>query len=303
MTPIVTPTLSENQNTSVFVSSWLQNLDSDDGFIRTLWATNNGPYVLTGSPMLLNAIVNRVDLRNPSNNSVGELRFIFGHPFPTATNGAQGSVIVELVVPQSAQYSIQGWAQAWHALGDPNLGLETYNVMLQKLTDYALTQVGVHYRVRTANESPVSNWTFRQFEPDPNGYLVPANLTFTPGHQFDLLSAQEQNQLASETAGGFPEYTVDPNDEAVLLAYTSSTSAQIPEGLYTIPDTYKGRPMATKTFTMLQLYRGEENPLADFPFDESWDGSQSRFPNQCYFFKQHLQWLSCYIDTSRSSIE
>ena len=293
--------LAGNANVPLYVASWLENFDSDDSFFRTAWATKDGAYDLTGSPMLLEAIVNRVDLRDPNVHSLGELRMIFGPPWKSAI---QGSIIVEMVVPVSAQYDISSWAGAWHALGDPNLSSATYNTMLQQLTDYALNHVGTHYRIRTANESQVSNWTFRQFEPDLNGYLTPADLTFTPGHQFALLNAQEQNQLATISGGlRFPALVIDPNDEAALIAYGQSVKALIPTGLYHIPATYDGRSMAATSFTLLQLYRGEDDPFTAFRFDESWTIPGSGYANKCDLLSQYLQWVSRIDTASRAGHE
>ena len=249
--------LSGAQDAGPYVNSLLNGLTADDSFIASNWPKANGAFTLTGTPMLLEAIVNRIDLRDPAAASLGELRFVFG----TAGN-VDGKIIVEIVAPTSTQYSALTWAQAWHRLSDPNLTSAQFNTALQVLTDYALDNAQTHYRVRTANETPFQPWTFRQFEPQ-SGLLVPANLGLTPAARFDMINPNDANSyFVNGNATYQQSQVIDPNDLVTLTNYVDSISADITTGNYSIPTS-----MGTTAFQMQRTYRSDRNSVVS---DESW---------------------------------
>ena len=251
--------LSGTQNAGPYVNSLLHGLTADDSFIASNWPQAGGAFTLTGAPLVLDAIVNRIDLRDPAAGSMGELRFVFGTAV-TASN-LDGKIIVEIVVPPSTQFTVLSWAQAWHRLSDPNLTSAQFNAALQGLTDYALDQAQSHYRIRTANETPLQPWTFRQFEPQ-SGVLVPANLTLTPDARFDKLSLDDPNSFFGPAAQIQASQVIDPNDRATLLSFVASISGNVARGNYSIPAS-----MGAPSFQMQRGYRFEQNVVGS---DESW---------------------------------
>jgi hypothetical protein len=95
--------------------------------------TPDGGLDLSQSPLTLQAIVNRIDLRNLSAGSAGEGRFVF------AVNDAFGNpqqftVILEYNLPAETQADVLGWANAWHALGSLPFPSETFNAALEAIT-------------------------------------------------------------------------------------------------------------------------------------------------------------------------
>ena len=251
--------LSASQNAGPYVNSLLDSLTDDDSFIAGNWPQAGGAFTLTGTPLLLDAIVNRMDLRDPAASSMGELRFVFGTN--VAGQNLDGKIIVEIVVAPSTQFSALTWAQAWHRLSDPNLTSAQFNAQLQVLTDYALDNAQSHYRIRTANETPLQDWTFRQFEPQ-SGVLVPANLSLTPAARFDLLSLDDPNSFFGPASKIQPAQIIDPNDRATLLNFVASISSGVGTGNYSIPAS-----MGAPSFQMQKFYRFEQNFVGS---DESW---------------------------------
>ncbi|HEY4231654.1 MAG TPA: LamG domain-containing protein, partial [Thermoanaerobaculia bacterium] len=96
--------------------------------------TATGDLDLDQAPMLLEAIVDRIDLRNLAAGSAGEARFIFG------VNSQFGfpqdfTVIVEYNLPAVTQDDVLVWANRWHALSSHPFPSEEYNAALEAITD------------------------------------------------------------------------------------------------------------------------------------------------------------------------
>ncbi|MFT3769787.1 MAG: hypothetical protein QM820_30490 [Minicystis sp.] len=186
--------MSGNTPPEQFVAEWLdtfENPQSVNGFpvpprgnIRSQlidpWLVASGchagdPIVGPGacaldlsiSPLLLSAVVNRVDLSGPSYgaDNPGEARFVFTmvrlqvntgpkvdpakerevYLKRVAENGGQivggslkGTVILEYRIPRDQK--IQDWTQSWHKLSDIPLGTPDFNNHLQSLTDIFSSQ-------------------------------------------------------------------------------------------------------------------------------------------------------------------
>jgi hypothetical protein len=94
--------------------------------------TPTGDLDLDQPPLTLQAIVNRIDLRNLANGSAGETRFVFavnGQGFPQSF-----TVIVEYSMPATTQEDVQDWANRWHALSTHPFPSEGYNAALEAIT-------------------------------------------------------------------------------------------------------------------------------------------------------------------------
>ncbi|MDP9001396.1 MAG: LamG domain-containing protein [Myxococcota bacterium] len=94
--------------------------------------TPAGELDLDQSPLTLQAIVDRVDVRNLAAGSAGEGRFVFGVNGPI--NFEQFTVIVEYNLPANKQQDVLDWANRWHALSSHPFPSEQYNAALESLT-------------------------------------------------------------------------------------------------------------------------------------------------------------------------
>lgn len=107
----------------------------------------NGKLDLSKAPLRLNAIVNRIDLRDLVAGHAGEARFVFS----MESNGfpLQATLIMDYRLPAATAADVQGWADSWPALGALPFPSEQYNVALQALTD-KITGAGRSRAARTA---------------------------------------------------------------------------------------------------------------------------------------------------------
>jgi len=155
----------------------------------------DGKLDLARAPLLLNAIVNRIDLRDLSVGNAGEGRFVFGFMGPGAFP-LQATLIMEFTLPASSQADIQAWADAWHGLATHPFPSEEYNAALQAITDRITARGAVPtapngsglLRLRT-NEIDFGDnkrWELREFNFDAEtGFLVPATVKVTPDLSFN----------------------------------------------------------------------------------------------------------------------
>jgi hypothetical protein len=153
----------------------------------------NGDLDLDQAPLTLDAIVNRIDIRNLANGSAGEGRFVFGVDGPAFANF---NVIVEYNLPAQTQDDVQGWANRWHALSSHPFPSEEYNAALEEITrsftDRGSMPSGVNgsalNELRT-NEfalSGFSEWELRGFVLDPTtGLFAETTVKETPDISFN----------------------------------------------------------------------------------------------------------------------
>ena len=94
--------------------------------------TSDGELDLDRSPLTLQAIVNRIDLRNLAEGSAGEGRLIFGVNGPR--NSRQFTVSLGYNLVAHGQADVNDWANRWHALGSLPFPSEEYNAALEAIT-------------------------------------------------------------------------------------------------------------------------------------------------------------------------
>jgi concanavalin A-like lectin/glucanase superfamily protein len=94
--------------------------------------TATGELDLDRPPLTLQAIVNRVDLRDLAAGSAGEGRFVFGVNGPF--NFRNFTVIVEYNLPAQTQQDVLDWANLWHGLSSHPFPSEEYNAALEVIT-------------------------------------------------------------------------------------------------------------------------------------------------------------------------
>jgi hypothetical protein len=154
--------------------------------------TADGGLDLDHPPLRLQAIVNRVDLRDLPHGSAGEGRFVFG------VNGFGGfpqqfTVILEYNLPAQTEQDVEDWANLWHNLSSHPFPSEEYNAALETITR----------RFAGRNASPGSingsallsfrtnefvlgpQWELREFELGSNGFLQEIPVHETPDLGFN----------------------------------------------------------------------------------------------------------------------
>ncbi len=189
--------------------------------------TPDGQLDLGHAPFRLLAIVNRIDLNDPSSQTAGEGRFVFGALDPFG-NPLSFTMILEYRIPAPGATDITDLADAWHALSSSTLGFpsEAYNAALQVITD-GFTRRGAAPgqpddsaigQVRT-NDFNFGDWEFREF-----------HLSATTGHL----------ELAS------PALTPDRsfNNTDTLARYINANVSAILAEKHVVPATFEGAPFA-----------------------------------------------------------
>jgi hypothetical protein len=151
----------------------------------------NGDLDLDHTPLTLQAIINRVDVRNLAQGSAGEGRFVFAPQGPTFGNF---TVIVEYSLPAQTQQDVLAWANRWHALSSHPFPSEEYNMALETITrsfaDRGAAPANVNgsalAELRT-NEIALSvRWELRAFVLSPStGFLDETTVKETPDLSFN----------------------------------------------------------------------------------------------------------------------
>ena len=96
--------------------------------------TPNGALDLDRSPLRLQAIVNRMDLRPASGGSAGEGRFVFAVNDPDGFFPQQFTVILEYELPAATDQDVRDWADLWHGLSSHPFPSGEYNSALEAVT-------------------------------------------------------------------------------------------------------------------------------------------------------------------------
>jgi len=150
--------------------------------------TKDGKLDLDRAPFRLLAIINRIDLANPSKNSAGEGRLAFGLLDPFG-NPLQMTMIVEYNIPATGAADVTALANAWHGLSNLPFPSEQYNAALQAITDRFTKRGSAPGRVngsalgqlRSNDFFTLGEWEFREFHLSAGtGMLAPASPAQTP---------------------------------------------------------------------------------------------------------------------------
>jgi hypothetical protein len=206
--------------------------------------TANGELDLDHAPVTLEAIVNRLDVRDLSVGSAGEGRFVFG------VNGPGGfplqfTMIFEYNLPGTTEQDVLDWANRWHSLQSHPFPSEEYNAALEEITR-SFSSRGASpdavngsalFSFRT-NEIDLGNgapWELRQFDLSPEtGFFRQVPLSETPDLGFN----------GTATFANF----VNQNAEAILSLVPGGTGN-------TVPPVFEGqRFQAATVFNNLELW-------------------------------------------------
>jgi hypothetical protein len=215
--------------------------------------TPDGALDLDQAPLTLQAIVNRIDVRNLAEHSAGEGRLVFG--VNGNINFQQFTVIVEYNLPAQTQDDVQNWANRWHALASHPFPSEEYNAALEAITrsftDRGASPGSVNgsalVELRT-NEIALSfQWELRAFALSPTtGFL-------------DETTVKETPDLGFNNTPQFADF-VNQNADAII--------AEVPGGnSHTVPLQFEGQPfMGGSVFNNLIEWGapGIVNPEARF---------------------------------------
>jgi hypothetical protein len=153
----------------------------------------NGDLDLDQAPITLEAIVNRIDIRDLSTGSAGEGRFVFGVDGPAFQNF---NIILEYNLPAQTPDDVQSWANRWHALSSHPFPSEEYNAALEAVTrgftDRGAMPSGVNgsalneFRVNEFALSGFSEWELRSYLLDPTtGFFSETTVKETPDINFN----------------------------------------------------------------------------------------------------------------------
>ena len=189
--------------------------------------TASGALDLARAPLRLQAIVNRLDLRNLDDDDAGEGRFVFAFELPAVAGAPppDATLIFEYKLPAQRELDVVAWAEAFHALGRLPFG-EAYNAVLQSITDRFVRRGarpghpnGSAINAVRTNEIPLGDnglWELREFHLARSGRLEPAPLALTADLAF--------------------------NQSAELASYINANQAQIIAEHHTVPAVLDGQP-------------------------------------------------------------
>ena len=133
--------------------------------------TADGRLDLVRAPLQLQAIVNRIDLRDLARGDAGQASFVFAF----VEDGFQlpATLMFEYRLPAASEADVRDWAEAFHALGGIALSAP-YNAALEAITERFVRRGARPDGDRSALHAVRSNealhgfdWQLRSFAPSP----------------------------------------------------------------------------------------------------------------------------------------
>jgi hypothetical protein len=189
--------------------------------------TPTGDLDLDQAPLRLQAIVNRIDLRDLSSGNAGEGRLVFG--VNTSFGFPQDfTVILEYHLVASTPDDVMAWANRWHALSTHPFPSEEYNAALEAITkgftehnaEPARPNGSALDELRTNENvlSPFGEWELRGFALSATtGFFDEVTVKETPDLRFN-----NSPQLAS---------LINTNAAAIKAVIPGANGHTIPEQL------------------------------------------------------------------------
>ena len=134
--------------------------------------TPTGALDLTQAPLRLNAIVNRLDVRNLDQGKAGEGRFVFGVNDQFG-NPLQFTLIVEYNLPATTDADVMTWANRWHGLSShpfPSRSTTPRSRRSRRSSPAATRPPATPTAARWHSSAPTrsrsrSEWELREFPP------------------------------------------------------------------------------------------------------------------------------------------
>jgi hypothetical protein len=191
---------------------------------------------------MLQAIVNRMDVRNLGQGMAGEGRFVFAVVSPFGP--FEFTVIVEYDLPAETENDVLEWGNLWHGLSSHPFPSEAYNSALEAIT---LRFSGRNASPGRVNNSALSQlrtneialsfngvWELREFQlSGESGFLEPSTIKLTPDLSFN----------GSFQLGDF----VNQNESAIIAEQ------------HTVPDQFQGLPFAAGSVFNGQIFWSAPN--------------------------------------------
>jgi len=205
--------------------------------------TAEGRLDLSRAPLQLQAIVNRIDLRDLARGHAGQASFVFAF----VEDGFQlpATLMFEYELPAASEADVLAGAQAFHALGGIAFS-PRYNAALAAITESFVRRGarpgainGSALRAVRSNEVVFGfDWQLRTFALSPlTGRLAPAALDQTPDQLY--------------------------NGSLELASYINGNRDAIVAGDATVPDRLDGRPFRAGAVrnTEFEAWRGVVDPV------------------------------------------
>ena len=199
--------------------------------VLDIWPkTPTGDLDLDHTPFVLQAIVNRFDLRDSANGSAGEGRLIYALTDPSFGFGEDFTVIIEYNLAAANDQAVTDWANRWHGLASHPFPSDEYNATLEALTraftdrNAAPGQVNgsavLQLRTNDLQLSPDGRWELREFQLSPaTGF-------------FDEVTVKETPDLSFNNTQTFADF-VNQNEQAIIAVIPGAPS-------HTVPDQFEG---------------------------------------------------------------
>jgi hypothetical protein len=192
--------------------------------------TPDGQLDLDQAPVTLEAIVNRVDVRDLSIGMGGEGRFVFGINGPGFP--LQATLIFEFNLPAQTEADVLEWANLWHGLQAHPFPSEEYNAALEAVTR-RFTARGASpgsvngsalfsFRTNEIDLGTDGRWELRQFDLAPDTGF------------FRLVPLSETPDLGFNETSTFADF-VNQNAPAIISLVPGGTGN-------TVPARFQGQP-------------------------------------------------------------
>jgi concanavalin A-like lectin/glucanase superfamily protein len=198
--------------------------------VLDIWPkTPSGDLDLDQPPFLLQAIVNRFDLRNLSAGSAGEGRIVYAFtpsagPFGPGF-GQNFTIIFEYNLQAQTDQDVTDWANRWHALSSHPFPSEDYNASLEAITRRFTERNAAPdningsdlMQLRTNEQilSPIGRWELREFD-----------LSAATG-LFDQATVKETPDLGFNGTQTFADF-VNENEQAIINVLPGAPSHTVP---------------------------------------------------------------------------
>ena len=194
--------------------------------ILDVWPkTSSGDLDLDRAPFALQAIVNRFDVRDPTNHSGGQGRVVYALTPQGFSFGEEFTVIIEFNLPAADDVAVAAWASRWHALASHPFPSEEYNTALEAITrsftdqDPASTNVNhsnvLQLRTNDFLLSGFTRWELREFQLSPSTGF------------FDQVTVKETPDVSFNNTQTFSNF-VNQNEQAIIEVIPGAPSNTVP---------------------------------------------------------------------------
>jgi len=215
---------------TVFARPNMQNV------VLNNWPRNSdGKLDLDRAPLMLEAIVNRIDVRNLAQGNAGEGRFVFGVIGPFGP--FEFTFILEYHLVAQTESDVLEWANLWHGLSAHPFPSEAYNAALEAIT--------LRFSGRNAAPGRVNG--------NALAHLRTNDFTLVPRWELREFVLSEGTGMLQETTDSLtPDLAF--NGSQILADYVNQNEAAIIAEQHTVPDVFQGVPFAAGSVFNDQIF-------------------------------------------------